>query len=161
MSQQHSLRRVTVEKLAELELPDPEGLERAVFNKAVQRCRFHATPCCWANTAFAECYKGAALAVLCNAEAVKATLETGVTAADVVHARPDEVRPDIWRTLVDKKREKDATYGEKPRANTDMYRCRKCKSRECHYYELQTRSGDEPMTIFVTCLDCGNRWRME
>ena len=37
--------------------------------------------------------------------------------------------------------------------------CRKCGQRECTFYEMQTRSADEPMTIFVTCLSCGNRWK--
>lgn len=27
------------------------------------------------------------------------------------------------------------------------------------YYEKQTRSADEPMTVFGTCLDCGKKWR--
>eukprot|EP00439_Symbiodinium_sp_Y106_P042252 s4841_g5.t1 len=27
------------------------------------------------------------------------------------------------------------------------------------YFQMQTRSSDEPMTTFVTCLTCGNRWK--
>ena len=30
---------------------------------------------------------------------------------------------------------------------------------KCTYYQLQTRSADEPMTTFVTCINCGNRWK--
>ena len=37
--------------------------------------------------------------------------------------------------------------------------CGKCKQRQVDYYEKQTRGADEPMTIFATCLNCGNRWR--
>ncbi len=37
--------------------------------------------------------------------------------------------------------------------------CRKCKGVRTTHYALQTRSSDEPMTIFVCCLNCGNRWR--
>ena len=44
-------------------------------------------------------------------------------------------------------------------AMTDQFKCGRCKSRKCIYYELQTRSADEGMTIFITCLNCGNRWR--
>ena len=42
---------------------------------------------------------------------------------------------------------------------TDQYQCSRCHKRECTYYQLQTRSADEPMTTFVTCLNCGKRWR--
>jgi transcription elongation factor S-II len=44
-------------------------------------------------------------------------------------------------------------------ATTDEFRCGKCKKRECTYYELQTRGADEPLTVFVSCTSCGNRWR--
>jgi len=42
---------------------------------------------------------------------------------------------------------------------TDTIKCFKCKKRKCTYYQQQTRSADEPMTTFVNCLNCGNRWR--
>ncbi|KAJ1913911.1 transcription elongation factor TFIIS [Tieghemiomyces parasiticus] len=44
-------------------------------------------------------------------------------------------------------------------AETDMFRCGRCKSRKCTYYQMQTRSADEPMTTFVTCTNCENRWK--
>ena len=37
--------------------------------------------------------------------------------------------------------------------------CPKCKGRKIHRIEKQTRSADEPMTTFVTCIECGNRWK--
>ena len=37
--------------------------------------------------------------------------------------------------------------------------CKKCKQNKTTHYSLQTRSADEPMTVFVQCLTCGNRWR--
>ena len=44
-------------------------------------------------------------------------------------------------------------------AETDMFQCGRCKQRKCKYYQLQTRSADEPMTTYVTCVNCGNRWK--
>ena len=52
-----------------------------------------------------------------------------------------------------------STSGNNMQASTDMFTCRKCKSKKCSYYELQTRSADEPSTIFVTCLECGKNWK--
>ena len=40
-----------------------------------------------------------------------------------------------------------------------MYTCSKCKSKKTTFYEQQTRSADEPMTTFVTCLDCGHHMK--
>lgn len=39
------------------------------------------------------------------------------------------------------------------------FTCRRCHSRKTTYYEMQTRSADEPMTVFVTCMNCNNRWK--
>ncbi len=55
---------------------------------------------------------------------------------------------------------KEATRGENKGATTDMFRCGKCKQRQCTYYQLQTRSADEPMTTFITCTNCNNRWKI-
>lgn len=43
--------------------------------------------------------------------------------------------------------------------STDMFKCGKCGKRETSYYQMQTRSADEPMTTFHTCQNCGNRWK--
>jgi transcription elongation factor S-II len=37
--------------------------------------------------------------------------------------------------------------------------CGKCKQKKVSYKQAQTRSADEPMTTFCTCMNCGNRWK--
>lgn len=54
---------------------------------------------------------------------------------------------------------REISTAENQSASTDMFKCSKCKQRKCTYYQLQTRSADEPMTTFVTCCHCGNRWK--
>eukprot|EP00252_Welwitschia_mirabilis_P016150 TRINITY_DN35681_c0_g1_i1.p1 TRINITY_DN35681_c0_g1~~TRINITY_DN35681_c0_g1_i1.p1 ORF type:complete len:361 (-),score=84.78 TRINITY_DN35681_c0_g1_i1:460-1542(-) len=44
-------------------------------------------------------------------------------------------------------------------ATTDQFKCGKCGQRKCTYYQMQTRSADEPMTTYVTCMNCNNRWK--
>ncbi|KAJ4822660.1 hypothetical protein Tsubulata_002072 [Turnera subulata] len=44
-------------------------------------------------------------------------------------------------------------------ATTDQFKCGKCGKRETTYYQLQTRSADEPMTSYITCVSCRNRWK--
>jgi len=48
---------------------------------------------------------------------------------------------------------------EELQAETDAFQCGRCKMRKCRYRQAQTRSADEPMTTFVTCTNCNNRWK--
>lgn len=71
-----------------------------------------------------------------------------------------EFDPDRWKTLIENKKIRDENkYTPKLEASTDDFTCGKCHSKKCTHYQLQTRSADEPMTTFVTCLDCGNRFK--
>jgi len=78
-----------------------------------------------------------------------------------------------------KNRERDM-HLERIKARESDYdgilQCRKCKSNKTEYYQLQTRSADEPMvrflsfffpnasdtlfqTTYATCKKCGNKWK--
>ena len=72
-----------------------------------------------------------------------------------------EMNPQHWKKVIDKKMIRDANkFTTNVQASTDMFTCKKCRSKRCTYYELQTRSADEPATIFITCLDCGKQGKM-
>ena len=79
---------------------------------------------------------------------------------DIAFMNHYELFPDKWDKLIYLKKIKDENkYTPKIEASTDNFTCYKCKSKKCSYYQLQTRSADEPMTTFVTCLECSNRWK--
>ncbi len=40
-----------------------------------------------------------------------------------------------------------------------IFKCDRCKSMKTTYYQMQTRSADEPMTVFVSCVSCGKNWK--
>ena len=40
-----------------------------------------------------------------------------------------------------------------------LFTCGRCKSIKTTSTQKQTRSADEPMTVFVLCLNCNNRWK--
>jgi transcription elongation factor S-II len=71
-----------------------------------------------------------------------------------------ELFPSRWRDQFEKQqiREKKQLEGNRDMA-TDQFLCTRCWKRQCTYYEMQTRSADEPMTIFITCINCGKHWR--
>ena len=43
--------------------------------------------------------------------------------------------------------------------NKGFFTCKKCHSKNTTYFQMQTRGADEPMTNFVTCLDCKLQWK--
>lgn len=53
----------------------------------------------------------------------------------------------------------DSRVAADTQAETDQFKCGKCHQRKTKYYQMQTRSADEPMTTYVTCINCGNRWK--
>lgn len=72
----------------------------------------------------------------------------------VAFLSPQQLFPDKWSDLLAKKRIKEEKENNLP--TVDTYVCRKCGQRKCTLRSLQTRSIDEPMTIFVTCCNCFN-----
>lgn len=71
-----------------------------------------------------------------------------------------ELMPEKWNTKIKEKEMRlENKFFPKVEASTDNFTCGKCKSKACTYYQLQTRSADEPMTTFVSCTNCGNRWK--
>ena len=79
----------------------------------------------------------------------------------IANYQPHELLPEKWNEYVENKNKRDDNVcNSKQLAKTDMFKCSKCKKRECSYYELQVRSADESMTVFITCLNCGHRWRI-
>lgn len=63
------------------------------------------------------------------------------------------------RKQVQDKMTRDAQPSNRPVATTTQFKCGKCKQRKTTYFQMQTRSADEPLTTFVTCTVCGNRWK--
>jgi transcription elongation factor S-II len=92
---------------------------------------------------------------------LKNILDKSIPLEDIPEMTPQKIFPEHWKILQDKQKARDEfLYLKKPEAATDEFKCSKCKQRKCTYYELQTRSIDEPMTKFIRCLVCENRWRM-
>ncbi|XP_030543923.2 transcription elongation factor TFIIS [Rhodamnia argentea] len=75
---------------------------------------------------------------------------------------PDEMASDQRQLENHQIKEKalfDCERGGPPKATTDQFKCGRCGQRKTTYYQLQTRSADEPMTTFVTCVNCNNHWK--
>jgi transcription elongation factor S-II len=78
----------------------------------------------------------------------------------LVDMTPQEMFPELWepvyqRVAVRQLRREAAKHA--PAAGS--YTCSRCKSDHTVYVAMQIRSADEPMTIFVSCLNCGKNWK--
>jgi transcription elongation factor S-II len=138
------------------------NIEKSVFNYAIKESTFQKIVKKWENPFFAQVYLNRLRSVYANLANLTRMLSAGeIQAKDVGFMTHQEIQPEKWMTLIENKIIRNASkYNNNIEASTDMFTCKKCKSKKCTYYELQTRSADEPATIFVTCLDCGKHWKM-
>lgn len=80
---------------------------------------------------------------------------------DISFLSPQDINKDHWKKYLDRQSANDEfLYSRTAGIRTNEYMCGRCrcKERNCTYYQLQVRCSDEPMTTFVNCLNCGNRW---
>ncbi len=83
-----------------------------------------------------------------------------ISMLDLAYFTDIELFPENWTKLQERMLIREQKWLEgNTSMKTDKFRCSRCGKSECSYYEMQTRSADEPMTIFITCLNCNKRWR--
>ena len=71
----------------------------------------------------------------------------------IAYMKPDEINPDKYEKIIQKKKIEDLKKNT-PTSNT--YTCSKCGERKSVVTQKQTRSADEPATIYIECTVCGN-----
>jgi len=139
------------------------NLEIGTYNYALKESNNNKIIKKWDNPYFVQLYLDRLKSIfvnLKNENLINKIKNDEITAQTVAFMTHQEMNEERWKVLLDKKTQRDANkYTNNTQASTDMFTCRKCKSKRCTYYELQTRSADEPATIFVTCLDCGKNWK--
>jgi len=141
-----------------------ENMERSIYNHSLKDAGERHIVRKWDNPFFVQLYLDRLRAVYINikesAEFRARLLSKEIKSHAVGGLTHQDMAPAKWQKLIDEKKIRDENkYTPKLEASTDNFTCRKCKSKKCSYYQLQTRSADEPMTTFVTCLDCGSRWK--
>lgn len=97
-----------------------------------------------------------------NPDFRQAVLSGEISAEETVTLKPEEMASRVRQAENQKIREAalfESQRGRKSMATTDQFQCGKCKKRQTSYYQMQTRSADEPMTTFVICQVCDNRWK--
>jgi transcription elongation factor S-II len=139
------------------------NLEKGIFNYAIKEANNKKIVKKWENKSFAQIYVDKLRTIymnLKNPELLQNIRNGEIAPQSIAFMTHQELNPSRWKVLIEQKIKRDASkFTTNIQASTDMFTCKKCKSKKCTYYELQTRSADEPATIFVTCLDCGKHWK--
>lgn len=168
----NATRAYCIEKLAEsLSLPQDSpivvNLEKGILNHTFDAMK---TPdeCSFENQWFSTRYKLKFLSVRDNIDKSSHLkddiLAKKLKAHEVVDLKPWETWKDgpyataMWEKIrKDMKKEYNAK--EAKAQMEGFFQCRRCKSKKTTYYEMQTRSADEPMTVFVSCHNCTASWK--
>ena len=147
---------------------EPVNLEKHLFNWTIRETRFRSEVPAWQNPMFKNRYRSKFLSIKYNMEHSDLShriISGEVKTSDVPNMNAMTMNPNgLAATAYQARKEYHAkrllasTENEKEDF-TGVFTCGKCRSKKTTYYQMQTRSADEPMTSFVTCLSCGKRWK--
>jgi DNA-directed RNA polymerase subunit M/transcription elongation factor TFIIS len=125
----------------------------------------------WGNRVFWNMYRNKAISIyenlrgkdsyVLNDQQWVSKLQSGdITASAFVGMNCADVCPSRWKETIEYMMELEKKRYSKNMAGSVRRYCPSCKKEtNCEQYQLQTRSADEPMTTFVTCLDCDKKWK--
>jgi transcription elongation factor S-II len=140
------------------------NIEKSIYNFAIRESKMKKVLCKWESPLFVQIYLSRLRSLLWNLESsleLRQIIVSGeITPEMLSKMNHQEFQPEQWKEMIERKMMRDASkFSDNTQASTDMFTCRKCKSKRCTYYEMQTRSADEPATVFITCLNCGKNWK--
>lgn len=138
------------------------NLEKGIFNFTLKESEQRKIVKKWDNKHFVLIYTSHLKSILTNLnDKLIEEVNNGLLQPHkIAFMNHQELDHDRWAELIEIKSKRDKNKFEmNMAASTDTFTCRKCKGKNCTYYLMQTRSSDEPMTCYTSCLDCGNRWK--
>ena len=157
------------------------NIEKGIYNYTIKQCDEFNLVKKWENQYFIKIYIYKFKNIyfnLKNNNIIEKLKNKTIKSYKFAEITQQELFPEKWKPILeDLKIKNENKYIPKIQASTDDFECYKCKSIEissankekrkplrenytqCTYYQLQTRSADEPMTTFVTCIKCGTRFK--
>jgi DNA-directed RNA polymerase subunit M/transcription elongation factor TFIIS len=145
-------------------LPE-DAIARKLENHILRRCdreaRLWEVDATWDNTPFVRMYQSRCAHLYRHLPAWKDRILDGDMPVEQYALMTEvDLNPGQWQEALEKAFAREMnTMATQKSASITLY-CQRCKRQtSCDYYQLQTRSADEPMTTFVTCLECDKRWK--
>ena len=141
-----------------------KNMEKGIYNYAIRESKKLKVVRKWDNHYFVELYSSRLRSIYSNLknnpELLEQLKQEVFKVEEIAFFSHQQLNPKKWEVLIEEKKNRDKNKVEaKVVASTDAFKCRKCGSRETTYSQAQLRSADEPMTTFVACISCGNRWK--
>jgi transcription elongation factor S-II len=142
------------------------NIERGIFNFALQNYTKQSKSDVW-NDDFKFHYIQKAVSIVTNLNPnshiknknlIQRLLNNEFTEFELIFLDSKHLFPEKWLENWEKYGPKKLVT-EKKEQSDGLFKCGKCKTYKTTYYQRQIRSSDEPMTTFVTCLNCDNRWK--
>ena len=87
---------------------------------------------------------------------LKAIKEGVINVSNIGFMKPTELNPDKYNHIINKKKKEEDKINNI--ATSSVYTCKKCRKNRCQVTQRQTRSADEPATIFVKCMECSHEF---
>jgi len=138
------------------------NLEKGIFNYSLKEADQRKVIKKWDNHLFIQIYLSHVRSIMANLNAdILKQLEDGTLKPhQVAFMTHHELSPEKWVKMIESKSKRDKNKFEvNMSAATDTITCKKCRGNKCTYYQMQTKSADEPMTTFCQCLICNYRFK--
>lgn len=133
------------------------NFEIAIYNYSIKHAVKNTIPRTWDDIRFRRIYLNKVRSIIANLKRDPELLS--LKALDVVSMEHQKMAPEVWQDAIrSAQKKRDMMVIPLPKISGGLYQCR-CRSRNTSFYQMQTRSADEPMTIYITCHDCDNHWK--
>lgn len=158
-----AFRKNVVAKFAEkIEPALASNLEKGIYNWTISESNSRKNVKKWNNKYFVLIYKDRFRSIWTNLsqEFIDKINNRDIKPQTFAFMTHQELNPAKWEESIQRKMLRDKNkYETNIEATSNSFKCRKCHSIKTSHYQLQTRSADEPMTTFVSCINCDARWR--
>lgn len=150
-------------------LKNCQMIEKGIYNYTIDRCFNRQVIPLWENLEFVDIYLGKSKSLYSNlndksyvgnVNLLQKVKKGEILPYDLAFIDTYKLFPERWIEIMEEKVKKEKMIKDSIiECASDLFECPRCHKRKTIYCEVQTRSSDEPMTKFITCLECGKRWK--
>jgi DNA-directed RNA polymerase subunit M/transcription elongation factor TFIIS len=169
----HQKRQINIKIFEKIKLPKKtiQLIEKGIYNYTIEKCNLRDILPLWDNPYFLEIYMSKSKNIYSNLNSksyvnniklIEKIKNGSILPYDLAFIDTHKLFPERWADIIDEKLKVDKMLNESLQESaTDIFECPRCHKNKTIYLQIQLRSSDEPMTNFITCMNCGNKWQIE